>query len=74
MKSAVSVAKPTSMCHPASPGSTADGNRTGNVPIAAANLLDRQFSAEKPNQRWVGDATEFAIAASSTLCLAALLD
>ena len=24
----------------------------------AANLLDRRFEAEKPNQRWVGDVTE----------------
>ena len=25
----------------------------------AANLLDRQFEAAAPNQRWVGDTTEF---------------
>ena len=35
MKSGVSVPKLTSMCQPASPGSSADGNRTGKVPIAA---------------------------------------
>ena len=28
----------------------------------AANLLDRQFAAERPNQRWVDDTTEFVIA------------
>ena len=27
----------------------------------AANLLDRQFTADAPNQRWVGDTTEFVI-------------
>jgi transposase InsO family protein len=27
----------------------------------AANLLARQFEAEAPNQRWVGDTTEFVI-------------
>jgi putative transposase len=27
----------------------------------AANLLDRDFTAAAPNQRWVGDTTEFVI-------------
>ena len=40
----------------------------------AANLLDRQFTAAKPNQRWVGDTTEFVIGESGTLYLAAILD
>jgi transposase InsO family protein len=40
----------------------------------AANLLDRQFEAEAPNQRWVGDTTEFVIGGSGTLYLAAILD
>ena len=40
----------------------------------AANLLDRQFTAEAPNQRWVGDTTEFVIGASGKLYLAAILD
>ena len=40
----------------------------------AANLLDRQFTAERPNQRWVGDTTEFAIGGSGKLYLAAILD
>ena len=31
-----------------------------DLPVAA-NLLDRQFTAERPNQRWVGDTTEFTI-------------
>lgn len=40
----------------------------------AANLLDRQFAAEAPNQRWVGDTTELLIHESGTLYLAAILD
>ncbi len=40
----------------------------------AANLLDRQFEAEAPNQRWVGDTTEFVIGGSGKLYMAAILD
>jgi transposase InsO family protein len=40
----------------------------------ADNLLDRQFEAERPNQRWVGDTTEFVIGGSGKLYLAAILD
>ena len=40
----------------------------------AANLLDRQFEAEAPNQRWVGDTTEFVIGSSGKLYVAAILD
>jgi transposase InsO family protein len=40
----------------------------------AANLLDRQFTAEAPDQRWVGDTTEFVIGESGKLYLAAILD
>jgi transposase InsO family protein len=40
----------------------------------AANLLDRQFTATAPNQRWVGDTTEFVIGESGKLYLAAILD
>lgn len=40
----------------------------------AANLLDRQFEADAPNQRWVGDTTEFVIGGSGKLYLAAILD
>ncbi len=40
----------------------------------AANLLDRQFHATRPNQRWVGDTTEFVIGSSAKLYLAAILD
>ena len=40
----------------------------------AANLLDRDFTAAAPNQRWVGDTTEFVIGGSGKLYLAAILD
>jgi transposase InsO family protein len=40
----------------------------------AANLLNRQFTAARPNQRWVGDTTEFVIGESGKLYLAAILD
>jgi putative transposase len=40
----------------------------------AANLLDRRFQAPGPNQRWVGDTTEFVIGSSGKLYLAAVLD
>jgi putative transposase len=41
----------------------------------AANLLDRQFHAAAPNQRWVGDTTELVVGASGgRLYLAVILD
>jgi len=41
----------------------------------APNLLNREFAATAPNQRWVGDTTELYIGASrSKLYLAAIVD
>ena len=40
----------------------------------AANVLQRQFQAAAPNQRWVGDTTEFVIGTGGKLYLAAILD
>jgi len=40
----------------------------------APNLLERQFDAESPNQRWVGDTTELLIGSNAKLYLAAILD
>jgi putative transposase len=40
----------------------------------AANVLDRDFTAAAPNQRWVSDTTEFVIGESGKLYLAAVLD
>ena len=40
----------------------------------AANLLNREFTAEAQNQRWVGDTTAWVIGSDGTLYLAAILD
>ena len=40
----------------------------------AANVLARQFTAERPNERWVGDTTELRVGDSGRLYLAAILD
>jgi putative transposase len=40
----------------------------------AANVLDRRFAAARPNQRWVGDTTEFVIGSSAKVYLAAIRD
>ncbi len=50
---------------------TTDSNH--DQPIAA-NVLERQFEAERPNQRWAGDTSEFVIGASGKLYLAVILD
>jgi len=45
-----------------------------NQPVAA-NLLARQFDADRPNQRWVGDTTELLVGDNGAkLFLAAILD
>jgi len=51
--------------------STTDSDH--DLPVAT-NLLNREFTAEAPNQRWVGDTTEFKIGESGKLYLAAILD
>jgi putative transposase len=43
-----------------------------NLPVAS-NLLAREFNADRPNQRWVGDTTELLIP-SGKLYLAVILD
>ncbi len=48
-------------------------NSAHDLPVAA-NLLNREFTAEAPNRRWVGDTTEFKIGESGKLYLAAILD
>ena len=40
----------------------------------AANVLGQNFVAAAPNQRWVGDTTEFVIGRSGKFYLAAILD
>jgi transposase InsO family protein len=39
----------------------------------AANILDRRFEADRPNQRWVGDTTEL-VTGNGRLFLAVVLD
>ena len=43
------------------------------LPVAP-NLLNREFTAATPNQRWVGDTTEFKIGENGKLYLAAIVD
>jgi transposase InsO family protein len=50
---------------------TTDSNH--DQPIAA-NLLQQEFTAERPNQRWVGDTTELVIGENGKLYLAVILD
>jgi len=40
----------------------------------AANVLNQEFTAAAPNERWVGDTTEFVVGTSGKLYLAAILD
>jgi putative transposase len=40
----------------------------------AANVLDRKFEADAPNQRWVGDTTEMLTASGGKFYLAAIID
>jgi transposase InsO family protein len=39
----------------------------------AANVLDRRFTADRPNQHWAGDTTEF-VTGNGKLFLAVILD
>jgi putative transposase len=45
----------------------------GNVGKITANLLQRQFKADRPNEKWVTDVTEFKVAAQK-LYLSTVLD
>ncbi len=47
---------------------------SGHGQPVAANVLGQDFVADAPNQRWVGDTTEFVIGSGGKLYLAALLD
>ena len=50
---------------------TTDSTHTDPI---AANVLDRQFTAAAPNQRWVGDTTEFVVGTHHKVYLATILD
>lgn len=45
----------------------------GEVGKIAPNLLERDFYAEKPNQKWVTDVTEFSLFGESYICLQSLI-
>ena len=45
----------------------------GNVGKIAPNLLNRDFHADKPNQKWVTDVTEFSLFGEK-LYLSTILD
>jgi transposase InsO family protein len=49
---------------------TTDSDHTFNI---APNLLDRDFTAERPHQKWAGDISDFRTRAG-WLYLAAILD
>lgn len=42
--------------------------------ITAENILNRRFSAEKPNEKWLTDVTEFKYGDGKKLYLSAILD
>ena len=50
---------------------TTDSNHEQPV---AANVLAREFTAQAPNQRWVGDTTEMRTASGGKFFLAAIVD
>lgn len=42
--------------------------------IAAENILNREFHADKPNQKWLSDVTEFKLTGETKAYLSAILD
>ena len=48
-------------------------NSNHDQPVAA-NILDRNFDADAPNQRWVGDTTEMLTTSGAKFYLAAIID
>lgn len=50
-------------------------NYTPSTPqITAENLLNREFHADKPNQKWLTDVTEFKLTNGKKAYLSAILD
>ncbi|HAR79545.1 MAG TPA: hypothetical protein DCR21_01820 [Succinivibrionaceae bacterium] len=45
----------------------------GEISTAAENIINRDFTADKPNQKWLTDISEFAIA-SGKLYLSIIRD
>ena len=46
----------------------------GNMGLAAENILQRQFKAEAPCEKWVTDITEFKAKDGSKVYLSPILD
>ena len=42
--------------------------------ITAENLLNREFNADKPNQKWLTDVTEFKLTNGQKAYLSAIFD
>ena len=42
--------------------------------ITAENVLNREFQADKPNQKWLTDVTEFKLTNTQKAYLSAILD
>lgn len=50
-------------------------NYTQSTPqVTAENLLNREFQADKPNQKWLTDVTEFKLTNGQKAYLSAILD
>jgi transposase InsO family protein len=50
-------------------------NYAPSIPqITAENVLNREFKADKPNQKWLTDVTEFKLTNGSKAYLSAILD
>jgi putative transposase len=47
---------------------------SGHAQPVAGDVLARQFDAERPNQRWLSDTTQFVIGSSAKICRAGILD
>jgi putative transposase len=45
----------------------------GRLPVVSANILDRQFTADRPNQKWIADFT-YILTAEGWLYVAAVID
>lgn len=42
--------------------------------VTAENILNREFNADKPNQKWLTDVTEFKLTDGTKAYLSAILD
>jgi putative transposase len=64
---------PASLAGAASPPAPAEGRRRSPDCDDSVNLLDRQFTAERPNQKWIADFT-YIWTAEGWLYVSAVID